>query len=57
MVETVNSTSERDFGPVLAMAEEEEDNADDAPSNQLSMALESFVGPWPLFQFNPIHSR
>jgi hypothetical protein len=24
----------------------------------LSMALQSFVGPWPLFQFlNPIHSR
>jgi hypothetical protein len=24
----------------------------------LSMAVQSFVGPWPLFQFlNPIHSR
>jgi hypothetical protein len=28
-----------------------------APRN-LSMALQSFVRPWPLFQFlNPIHSR
>jgi hypothetical protein len=27
-------------------------------SMYLSMALQSFVGPWPLFQFlNPIHSR
>jgi hypothetical protein len=61
MVGTVNSTSEKDSGPILAMAEgegeEEHGDDDDASSNQLSMALQSFVGPWPLFQFlNAIQS-
>jgi hypothetical protein len=44
MVGTVNSTSERDFGPILATAEEEKENDDAAPSNQLSRVLQSLDG-------------